>query len=54
MLSLKQYIVEGNPLQQKVNKHISQGRSIGAVSPEGAHTDTPEKLACSKFLFISE
>ena len=46
MQSFKQYIQldEGNPLQQKVNKHVSQGRSIGAVSPEGAHTDTPEKL----------
>lgn len=46
MLSLKQHsqLNEGNPLQQKVNKHISNGRSIGAVSPEGAHTDTPEKL----------
>jgi hypothetical protein len=43
MLSLKQYIVEGNPLQQKVNKHLASGHSIGAVSPEGPHTDTPEK-----------
>ena len=46
MLSFKQHtqLDEGNVLQQKVNKHVSQGRSIGALSPEGSHTDTPEKL----------
>jgi hypothetical protein len=35
---------EGNELQQKVNKHISKGVSVGAVSPEGKHTNTPEKM----------
>lgn len=43
MYSLKQFIAEGNILQQRVNKHLSTGSSIGAVSPEGPHTDTPEK-----------
>ena len=52
MLSLKEYyntielnqLNEGNELQQRVNKHITKGVSIGAISPEGPHTDTPEKL----------
>lgn len=52
MLSLKEYfntieldtLNEGNLLQQRVNKHITKGVSIGAISPEGPHTDTPEKL----------
>lgn len=51
MLSLKEFIVdsvvqidEGNLLQQRVNKHLAKGVSIGAVSPEGPHTDSPEKL----------
>jgi hypothetical protein len=45
MLSLKQYLQldEGNELQQRVNKHLAKGHSIGTVSPEGPHTDTPEK-----------
>jgi hypothetical protein len=44
MKTLKQYITEGNELQQRINKHISKGVSVGAISPEGSHTDTPEKL----------
>lgn len=43
MLTFKGFLTEGNPLQQKVNKHLKTDHSIGAVSPEGAHTDTPEK-----------
>lgn len=43
MKSLIQFINEGNELQQKVNKHITKKVSVGAVSPEGSHTDTPEK-----------
>ena len=35
----------GNLLQQRVNKHVSRGVSVGAISPEGPHTDTKEKLA---------
>lgn len=42
MLEFKQFITEGNELQQKVNKHVSQGVSVGAVSPEGSHTENPE------------
>lgn len=45
MLSFRQFLTEGNELQQKVNKHLAKGVSIGAVSPEGSHTDSPEKLA---------
>jgi len=54
MLSLKEYLIvsdektvqldEGNLLQQRVNKHLTKGISIGAISPEGPHTDTTEKL----------
>ena len=44
MQSLKQFISEGNELQQRINKHIVRGESVGAISPEGSHTDTPEKL----------
>jgi len=44
MKTLKQYITEGNELQQRINKHVGKGVSVGAVSPEGSHTDTPEKL----------
>lgn len=42
MLSFNQYLIEGNLLQQRVNKHLSKGVSIGAVSPEGAHTQSKE------------
>ena len=45
MLTFNQFLIEGNELQQRVNKHLAKGVSIGAVSPEGAHTDTKEKLA---------
>jgi hypothetical protein len=47
VLSLKQFIVEGNEIQQRVNKHLTKGRSVGTISPEGPHTDTPEKTAAA-------
>lgn len=43
MLTFKTYITEGNLLQQRIHKHLSSGKSVGAISPEGPHTDTPEK-----------
>ena len=47
MMSFKDYLVEGNELQQKVNKHISKGVGIGTISPEGKHTDNKEKKAAA-------
>jgi len=43
MLNFRQFITEGNELQQRINKHVSNGVGVGAISPEGAHTSTPEK-----------
>jgi len=40
----RQLLDESNLLQQRVNKHISKGVSVGAISPEGPHTNTKEKL----------
>jgi len=39
-----EHLEEGNLLQQRVNKHLAKGVSIGAISPEGSHTDTKESL----------
>lgn len=39
-----EHLEEGNLLQQRVNKHLAKGVSIGAVSPEGPHTDSKESL----------
>jgi hypothetical protein len=46
MLSLKQYLQldEGNELQQRIHKHLAKGHSVGTISPEGPHTDTPQKV----------
>jgi hypothetical protein len=43
MLTLIQFLNEGNEAQQRINKHLTKGHSVGTISPEGPHTETPEK-----------
>lgn len=47
MLSFQQFIIEGNEVQQRIHKQLVRGHSVGTISPEGPHTDTPAKKKAS-------
>lgn len=47
MQSFKDFLSEGNQLQQKINKQLSRGNSVGTISPEGPHTNTAEKKSAA-------
>jgi hypothetical protein len=48
LIDSEEDLTEGNANQKRVNKHLSAGRSIGIVSHEGPHTDTPARKSAAE------